>query len=99
MKRIIRAFGAIALVHIAAAGTPEVTSPAPESRTKLYGWFEAGFTANSAQPNDHQNFGRLFDDRANEPLFNQAVITLERTLSSAPAGFDWGFKLQAMVGS
>src|SRR5207237_4134482 len=50
-------------------------------------------------PNSRQNFGRLFDDRANELLLNQAVVTLERTLASAPAGFEWGFKLQFMYGS
>ena len=74
-------------------------SATPESRLKLYGWLEGGITFNPDQPEDRQNFGRLFDDRSNEPLFNQAVITLERPLSSAPADFDWGFKLQGMIGS
>ena len=58
-----------------------------------------GATFNPDQPNDRQNFGRLFDDRANELLLNQAVITFERTLPSAADRIEWGFKLQAMFGS
>ena len=56
-------------------------------------------TVNPASPKTNQNFGRLFDDRSNEPLFNQAVINLERGLAPQPNEFDWGFKLQGMVGS
>ena len=99
MKQIVRALSAITLIRIAAAGTPETASPAPEPLFKVYGWIEAGATFNPDQPNDRQNFGRLFDDRANELLLNQAVITFERTLPSATARIDWGFKLQAMFGS
>ena len=73
--------------------------PSPEPRFKIYGWLESGVTFNPDEPKDRQNFGRLFDDRSNEPLLNQAVITFERTLSSSLSGFDWGFKLQGMIGS
>ena len=66
---------------------------------KIYGWVESGITFNPAEPDDSQNFGRLFDDRSNEPLLNQAVITFERTLPSGVATFDWGFKLQGLIGS
>lgn len=77
-----------------------VIKPAtPESRLKFYGWLEAGITANPAGPGDNQNFGRLFDDRSNEPLLNQFSLTAERALDTAATGFDWGFKTQAMVGS
>ncbi|MBI3887149.1 MAG: porin [Opitutae bacterium] len=75
------------------------TPPAETARTKISGWIEAGVTLNPASPADRQNFGRLFDDRANEPLLNQAVITVERTLAPQPGEFDWGFKLQGMLGS
>jgi hypothetical protein len=72
---------------------------APEPRFKIYGWIETGFTLNPDDPKDRQNFGRLFDDRSNEFLLNQAVLTLERTLPAGLKTFDWGFKLQGMVGS
>jgi len=93
--------GLILFGHKLLAGEPPVAtpSPTPESRLKLYGWVEGGITLNPDQPDSRQNFGHLFTDRANEPLFNQAVITLERTLSSQSLDFDWGFKLQGMVGS
>ena len=73
---------------------------APEklkSRLVFSGWIESGFTGNPAGPSDHQNFGRLFDDRSNEFVMNQAVLTAERALDSK-AGLDWGFKLQFRTG-
>ena len=98
MKQIAQLLSAMMLVSIALAGEPTV-SPTSEPRFKIYGWIESGITFNPDNPNNRQNFGRLFDDRANELLLNQAVVTMERTLASAPAGFDWGFKLQFMEGS
>ena len=74
-------------------------SPTPEPRFKIYGWIDSGITFNPDNPKDRQNFGRLFTDRSNEFLLNQAVITFERTLPSGLTDFDWGFKLQAMMGS
>ena len=47
------------------AGMMEMMAPQPGFR--FYGWIEAGITGNFASPADNQNFGRLLDDRANEP--------------------------------
>jgi hypothetical protein len=69
-----------------------------KSRVSLYGWVESGVTGNVGSPNDNQNFGRLFDDRSNELVMNQAVITAERALDPK-VGFDWGFKLQLLFGT
>jgi hypothetical protein len=69
-----------------------------KSRLAIYGWIESGFTGNPAGPSDHQNFGRLFDDRSNEFVMNQASVTAERALDPK-VGFDWGFKLQLMFGT
>src|SRR5436190_14029646 len=69
-----------------------------KSRLAIYGWVEAGFTGNVDAPKDNQNFGRLFDDRSNEFVLNQAVITAERALDPK-IGFDWGFKLQFLFGT
>jgi hypothetical protein len=77
---------------------PTETKP-PESRFKISGWIDSGITVNPAGPDDNQNFGRLFDDRANEWLLNQLVINFERALAPQPGQFDWGFKLQLMYGS
>ncbi len=77
----------------------KVVEKKAESRIKFSAFVEAGFTGNPNDPNDHQNFGRLVDDRANEPMLNQATLTVERALAPEPGKFDWGFKIQAGVGS
>ena len=94
MKRYLLATGALAagiVLHAADA--------APASRVKFSGHLEIGATVNTGSPDDRQNFGRLFDDRSNEVLLNQLVFTAEQPLDSAAAGFDWGFKLQGLLGS
>ena len=65
---------------------------------KISGWVETGFTGNFASPKDNQNFGRLLDDRSNEFVMNQAVITAERVFN-AKLDFDWGFKVQLLYGT
>jgi hypothetical protein len=69
-----------------------------KSRLAIYGWVETSFTGNVDSPDDNQNFGRFFDDRSNEFVMNQAVITAERALDPK-VGFDWGFKFQLMFGT
>jgi hypothetical protein len=92
---------ALCLATIAVAGETETVSPSPTPapRFKISGWIDSGITFNPATPQDNQNFGRFFDDRANEPLLNQLVINFERALAPQPGEFDWGFKLQFMYGS
>jgi hypothetical protein len=98
MKQTAQFLSATILASVALAGEPAV-SPTPAPRFNISGWVAAGMTVNPDSPNDNQNFGRLFDDRANEPLLNQVVINFERALAPQPNEFDWGFKLQGMVGS
>ncbi len=73
--------------------------PESEKRVSLYGWLEVGGTLNPQDPSDKQNFGRLFDDRSNEVLPNQLVMTAERALAPEKGAWDWGFKVQGMYGS
>ncbi len=98
MKRIVQLFSATILVSTVSASEP-TPSPTPEPRFKISGWIDTGITFNPDSPQSNQNFGRLFDDRANEPLLNQIVINFERALMPQPGEFDWGFKLQFMYGS
>ena len=98
MKQIVQLFTATILVSIASAGE-STPSPTPEPRFKISGWIDSGITFNPDSPQSNQNFGRLFDDRANEPLLDQVVINFERALVPQPGQFDWGFKLQFMYGS
>ena len=60
---------------------------------------EGGFTINPQTPDDGVNFGRLFDDRANQPQLNQILLTINKPTDPNATGFDWGFKLQGMYGS
>src|SRR5438105_9843429 len=90
---------ALCLAAAAIAGEPETASLTPAPRFKISGWVDNGITFNPASPADNQNFGRLFDNRADEPLLNQLVINFERALARQPGEFDWGFKLQFMYGS
>jgi Putative beta-barrel porin-2, OmpL-like. bbp2 len=101
MKHLLIFSLALCLATIAVAGETETVSPSPTPtpRFKISGWIDSGITFNPVSPQDNQNFGRFFDDRANEPLLNQLVINFERALAPQPGEFDWGFKLQFMYGS
>ena len=82
-----------------AKASKAVVEKKPEPRIKFSGYIEGGFTGNPSDPNDHQNFGRVFDDRANEPMLNQVTLTVERALAPGPGKWDWGFKIQGGGGS
>src|SRR2546423_1756382 len=110
-SRFVRLVAALAVSIAAGRASAQTLTPAEEeaeknfvkkeeakSRLSIYGWVETGFTGNVDAPNDNQNFGRLFDDRSNEFVMNQAVITAERALDPK-VGFDWGFKLQFLFGT
>jgi hypothetical protein len=85
---------------VAVDSKTDLVASAPRPRLTLSGWIDAGLTVNFASPEDHQNFGRLLDDRSNEPLLNQVAVVLERSLDPRGAGgFDWGFKLELFYGS
>jgi len=99
MKQLFIFSLALCLAAAAIAGEIETASPTPAPRFTISGWIDSGITFNPDTPRDNQNFGRLFDDRANEPLLNQAVINFERVLAAQPGEFDWGFKAQFMFGS
>jgi hypothetical protein len=92
----------------AASGTAAAPTPAAPAAPPPGLWIdgihlsaqlEAGITVNPASPDDGVNFGRLFDDRANQPVLNQLMLTATKPLNSSATGFDWGFKLQGIYGS
>lgn len=90
---------AVILPSRARGAAEDQATSAAQSRIKFSGHIDAGFTYNPDHPKNHINFGRLFDDRANQLLLNQIVLTAERPLDPAAKGFDWGFKLQGMFGT
>jgi hypothetical protein len=87
----------------AAAPTPTAPAAPPPglwiNGIHLYAQVQGGITVNPATPDDGVNFGRLFDDRANQPVLNQLMLTATKPLNSSATGFDWGFKLQGIYGA
>ncbi len=69
------------------------------SNIKLSGQVEAGITGNPADPSNGINFGQLTTDKANHPLLNQLLLTVERDTDPKATGYDFGFKLQGLYGS
>jgi hypothetical protein len=79
---------------------PKASPPASWWDTvKFSCWLDAGVTFNPSNPSDGINFGHLFTDKANQPLLNQFVLTLERPLDPKATGYDFGFRFQGMYGS
>ena len=62
------------------------------------GFAEGGIAVNPSQPFNGLNWGHLYTDRANTPLFNSGVLTVQRPLDPKAEGFDYGFKVQGMIG-
>lgn len=107
MKRIfLKSAAAVALTATTAfaadlptiKGAPAAPPPDWWDTVTVSGWLEGGTTINFRKQVDGLNFGRLFDDRANWPMFNQAVLTVERKLDPKATGYDFGFRLQGMIG-
>ena len=86
----------------AAPAAPAAEAPPPGywiNGIHLSAQIQGGITANPATPDSGVNFGRLFDDRANQPLLNQVLLTANKPLDPKATGFDWGFKVQGLYGS
>ena len=85
-----------------AAGAPADPNAPPAtwaSSIKLTAQFDGGVTFNADRPRDGLNWGRAFDDRANQVLLNQALFTAQRALDPKATGYDFGFKFQGMYGT
>lgn len=95
---------AIALLSspaFAADATKKSEPEAPKSiwdETTITGYVEGSATPNFNNPYNGLNFGRLFDDRAGEPIFNAGSLTVQKALDPKATGFDWGYKFQGMIG-
>lgn len=66
---------------------------------KFTGQVDAGIVGNPQDPNNGVNFGQLFTDKANRPILNQLLLTLERDTDPKATSYDYGFKLQGLYGS
>lgn len=69
------------------------------STLTIDGNIESGIQFNPQAPTGQPIFGRLFDDKANEPLLNQATITVQRPIDDSLKSIDYGFKIELLYGS
>ena len=105
MKRT--AFGAavagiVAFVLAAAGHAQDKPASQPSSwwdTFSISGHLEGGVTFNTYPQPDGLNFGQLFTDKANAPLLNQALVTVQRPIDPKATGYDFGFKFQALYGT
>ncbi len=85
------------------ANTKSAPAPAAPptwwSTLTVNGEVDAGITGNPDNPPSGLNWGRLFDDKANEPVFNQGLLTVQRPIDSSKPVYDVGFAFQVMYGS
>ena len=69
------------------------------STIKYGGQIDAGLVVNPQDPANGANFGQLFTDKANHPILNQLLLTMERDTDPKATSYDVGFKLQGLYGS
>ena len=69
------------------------------SGIKFTAQVEGGIVGNPQAPNNSINYGQLFTDKANHPILNQLLLTVERDTDPKATDYDFGFKLQGMYGS
>ena len=91
-SRPLAALAAAGLVGILTAAPARADDQPPPAAPaswadgiKFSGHIDAGITFNPDDPQNGINFGHLFTDRANTPLLNQFMLTLERDLD--PSAF------------
>jgi len=81
-----------------AEAAPEAPPAKWSDTLTVDGFIEGGIAVNPNQPFNGLNWGHLYTDRANTPIFNSAVLTVQRPLDPKAQSYDYGFKLQGMVG-
>lgn len=82
-----------------AMGAPARAEDKPPPVFSITGYVEGGITGNLTGSTAGTNWGRLFDDRANQFLLNQASILFTKPLDPNAEGLDFGFTFQPMYGS
>jgi hypothetical protein len=69
-----------------------------EGCMNVYGWADAGVTANGQFNGSRYNGVTTFNDR-HEGMLNQFYVVTERTIDTGGCGFDWGGRLDLLYGS
>lgn len=90
------AFAADVDATVPAASAPPVTTWASTITHSLI--IEGGISGNPDSPSNGRNFGQLFTDAANRPVFNQVLFDLARPVDDTKQ-WDFGFNIQGLYGS
>lgn len=78
---------------------PPAPPPSWWSTLTVSGEVDAGIMGNPDNPPDGNNFGRLFDNKANDPVLNASILTITRPTDPNATGYDVGFTLQGEFGT
>jgi hypothetical protein len=71
-----------------------------DSRIGVFGWFQGSFTANPANPANHENFGVNPNYLANRWLLQQFYFVIERRLDPDKSDeYDYGYRLDNLFGT
>jgi Putative beta-barrel porin-2, OmpL-like. bbp2 len=76
-----------------------LSGPLDDARIRIFGHVEAGYTFNPDDPVQDLNLGRVFDVEANQFVFNQADLNVERTVNLSGSEFDVGGRVEFLYGS
>ena len=76
-----------------------LSGPLDEARVRVFGHVEASYTFNPDDPALDLNLGRVFDTEANQFLFNQLDLNVERTVNISPTEWDVGGRVEFLYGS
>jgi len=85
-----------------AADVTPAPAPAPANwwdTLTVGGSVQAGILFNPDSPPDGLNFGHLYTDRANTPVLNSVLLTIQRPIDPKATDYDVGFKVQVQYGS
>jgi hypothetical protein len=93
-------FASLSPAH-AQAPTPAAAPGSWADSISISAYIQAGITAAPGLNRAARglNFGHAFTDRANQVLMNQVAIAVSRDLDKNAKGYDFGFKLQGMLGT
>jgi hypothetical protein len=75
-----------------------LSGPLEEARVRVFGHVEAGYTFNPDDPALDLNLGRTFDTEANQFVFNQLDLNVERTVNLSTSEWDVGGRVEFLYG-
>lgn len=89
--------GVAAPADLPTTKAPPAPPPTWWSTVTVNGEIDAGIMGNPDSPGSGLNWGRVFDQTANEPMLNSGILTIQRATSTTD--YDVGFVLQANFGT